>query len=235
MSNICIIPARGNSKRIKNKNIRLFNDKPMISFAIEVALASNLFEHIVVSTDNLKIKEISEKCGAEVPFIRPDYLSDDYSNTQSVICHGISECENFGWNFSFVCCIYPCVPLLRKKDIIKGFDLVNSSIDYFVFPISELNSNPQRSLELKKNDQVYSVFPNFEKERNQDLKKTFFDVGQFYWGHKELWKTSKSIHNYAKGMVMPKWRAVDIDTEEDWIMSELMYTILEKRGENESL
>ena len=231
MSNICIIPARGKSKRIKNKNIRKFNDLPMISFAIKAALESNLFEHIVVSTDNNEIIKIAKEFNAEVPFTRPDDLSDDFTDTQSVINHSIGECENLGWNFNFVCCIYPCVPLIKTKDIRNSFDILKSSKDFFVFPISEISSNPLRSLGIKKNGELFSLFPDHEKMRSQDLKKGFFDTGQFYWGHKELWKTTKSIHSNAIGLIIPKWRAIDIDSEDDWIMAELLYNIHEKRGE----
>ena len=230
MSNICIIPARGNSKRIKNKNIRKFNDMPMISFAINAAIASNLFEHIIVSTDNNEIVNIAKQFNAEVPFIRPDNLSDDYTNTQSVIKHSIGECESLGWSFNFVCCIYPCVPLITKKDIKNGFDILSSSKDLFVFPIAETSSKPQRSLGRQKNGNLFSLFPEFESSRTQDLTKGFYDAGQFYWAHKELWKKSKSIHNNSKGLIISKWRAIDIDDEDDWKMAELLYTIQKKRG-----
>ncbi len=231
MSNICIIPARGNSKRIKNKNIRLFNNKPMISFAIEAAFKSNLFDHIIVSTDNNEIAKIAEEFNAELPFIRPDNLSDDHTNTQAVIKHGIYQCENLGWDFNFVCCIYPCVPLINSSDLKTSFDIATISKNSFIFPIAEISSNPQRSLGIKQNGEIFSLFPDYEKMRTQDLKKGFFDAGQFYWGHKELWKNSKSIHNNAKGLIIPKWRAIDIDSEDDWIMAELMYNIQDKRGE----
>lgn len=231
MSNICIVPARGNSKRIKNKNIRKFNDIPMIAFAIEAALASNLFEHIIVSTDNYEIAKIAKQYNAEVPFMRPDNLSDDYTDTKSVIIHGIDECENLGWNFNFVCCIYPCVPLIKTKDIREGFDILNSSKNLFVFPIVETNSRPQRSLGRRKSGDLFSIFPEFERLRTQDLTEGFFDAGQFYWAHKEFWKKSISIHNNAKGLIISKWRAIDIDYEEDWEMAELLYTIQKKRGQ----
>ena len=235
MSNICIIPARGNSKRIKNKNIRIFDNKPIISFAIEAAFKSNLFDHVLVSTDSDKIAKIARDLKAEVPFLRPINLSDDFTDTLSVIKHSILECERFGWNFNFVCCLYPCVPFITKKDIIESLNLLNSSKDYFVFPIVESPSVPQRSLGIKKNDNLFSLFPEFESSRTQDLFKGYFDAGQFYWAHKDLWKESKSIHNNAKGLIIPKWRAIDIDYEDDWFMAELLYTIQKKRGEIESI
>ena len=229
MSNICIIPARGKSKRIKNKNIRSFNDKPIISFAIEAAFKSNLFDHVLVSTDSEKIADIAREFEAEVPFLRPNNLSDDYTNTSSVIKHTIYECENLGWNFNFVCCLYPCVPFITKKDIVEGFDLLNYSKEFFVFPIVESASVPQRSLGIKNNGNLFSIFPEFESSRTQDLVKGYFDAGQYYWANKNLWKESKSIHNNAKGLIIPKWRAIDIDYEDDWLMAELLYTIQKKR------
>ena len=230
MSNICVLPARGNSKRIKNKNIRKFNDIPMIAFAIKAATSSNLFEHIIVSTDNGEIIKIAKEFNAEVPFIRPGELSDDYTDTQSVIRHSICECENLGWKFDFVCCIYPCVPLIKTEDIRDSFDILNYSKDLFVFPVAETSSKPQRSLGRRKSGNLFSIFPEFEKSRTQDLTEGFFDAGQFYWAHKEFWKNSKSIHNNAKGLIISKWRAIDIDYEEDWKMAELLYTIQKKRG-----
>ena len=230
MSNICIIPARGNSKRIKKKNIRKFNDIPIIAFAIKAALSSNLFEHIIVSTDNNEIAKISKEFNAEVPFIRPEHLSDDYTDTQEVIRHSISECENLGWDFNFVCCIYPCVPLIHTRDLRDSFDILNYSKDLFVFPVVETNSKPQRALGRRKSGDLFSIFPEFERSRTQDLTDGFFDAGQFYWAHKEFWKKSKSIHNNAKGLIISKWRAIDIDYENDWKMAELLYTIQEKRG-----
>ena len=235
MNNICIIPARGNSKRIKNKNIKKFNNLPIISFAIKAATKTNLFDHIIVSTDSRNITSIAKEYGAEVPFKRPENLADDHTKTQPVINHAIEACENLGWNFDFVCCIYPCVPLINYKDIINSFNLLNSSENKFILPIAETLSNSHRALGIKKDNSIYSLFPDFEITRTQDLMKTFFDVGQFYWGHKYLWKTSNSIHNNSKGLIIPKWRALDIDNEEDWLMAELMYTILETRGKIEPL
>ena len=235
MKNICIIPARGNSKRIKNKNIRSFNQKPIISFAINVAKRSNLFDHILVSTESSKIAEIAKEHGAEIPFIRPINLSDDYTSTQSVINHAISQCENLGMDFNYVCCIYPCVPLLNPNDLEKSFEIINDLEDKFIFPVAETPSNSYRSLGMKENESIYPLFSNFENLRTQDLEKTFFDVGQFYWGHKSIWKKAESIYKNSKGYIIPKWKAIDIDNEEDWFLAELMYTNLERRNKIEYL
>ena len=179
MKKICIIPARGNSKRIKNKNIRLFNQKPIISFAINAAKNSNLFDHILVSTDSPKIAETMKEYGAEIPFIRPINLSDDYTSTQSVINHGISQCENLGMDFSYVCCIYPCVPLLNPNDLEKSFHILDIFKDKFIFPVAETSSNAYRSLGIKENGSIYTLFSDFENHRTQDLEKTFLMLACF--------------------------------------------------------
>ena len=235
MKKICIIPARGNSKRIKNKNIRLFNQKPIISFAINAAKNSNLFDHILVSTDSPKIAETAKEYGAEIPFIRPINLSDDYTSTQSVINHGISQCENLGMDFSYVCCIYPCVPLLNPNDLEKSFHILDIFKDKFIFPVAETSSNAYRSLGIKENGSIYTLFSDFENHRTQDLEKTFFDVGMFYWGHKNTWKSGQHFYKKSKGYIIPKWKAIDIDNEEDWLLAELMYTNLERRNKIENL
>ena len=102
---LCVIPARGGSKRIPRKNIRHFCGKPMIAYAIEAAKSSNLFDNIVVSTDDNEIATISETFGAEIPFMRPDELANDYAGTVDVIAHAINECEKNGFKSETVCCI----------------------------------------------------------------------------------------------------------------------------------
>ena len=188
----------------------------MIAFAIKAALASNLFEHIIVSTDNYEIANIAKQYNAEVPFMRPDNLSDDYTDTRSVISHGIDECENLGWDFNFVCCIYPCVPLIKTEDIREGFNILNSSKDIFVFPIAEANAKPQRSLGRRKSGDLFSIFPEFERSRTQDLTEGFFDAGQFYWATKNKWLKSKNLFDGFLPFEINQSRFCDINNIEDW-------------------
>src|SRR6056300_252800 len=117
LMHIAIIPARSGSKRIPNKNIRNFHGRPMISYAISVALDSGLFEHVVVSTDDVGIAEIAKTMGAEVPFLRPAELADDLTPTVPVVAHAIEQCIIKGWSAEYVCCIYPAVPLLHPDDL----------------------------------------------------------------------------------------------------------------------
>jgi pseudaminic acid cytidylyltransferase len=116
---IAVIPARGGSKRIPRKNIKLFAGKPMIAYAIEAAKKSGLFDHVVVSTDDSEIVKIALEWGAEVPFLRPKELADDHTPTVPVIAQAIEACKQIGWPIDLVCCIYPGVPLIQLEDL-KG-------------------------------------------------------------------------------------------------------------------
>ena len=137
--NIAIIPARGGSKRIPRKNMKLFDGKPMIAYAINAAEASGLFEHIVVSTEDEEIAAISRKWGAETPFARPAELANDYTATVPVIAHGIKACRALGWKFEQVCCIYPAVPLIQVDDLVGSLArLIDSGADY-CFPVTTLD------------------------------------------------------------------------------------------------
>ncbi len=227
--NIAIIPARIGSKRIVKKNIKLFNGSPMISFVIKESLKSGLFDKIIVSTDSDEIKKISEQYGATCPFTRPKNISDDFTPTVPVIDHAIRFCEeNFNWNIDNVCCIYPCAPFLLKSDLEIGLKLLDGSTKDYVFPIAEFNSSIYRSLKIKEKNNLVSVFPENILERTQNLDKAYYDVGQFYWGRKSSWLKNDKIHSSSEGIIIPSWRAVDIDTPDDWKRAELLFNLLEK-------
>ena len=179
---VAIIPARGGSKRIPRKNIKEFCGKPMISWAIEEAKNSKLFDHIIVSTDDSEIKKISESYGAIVPFIRPADISDDHTPTVPVISHAVKEVDALFKNVDYACCIYPCSPLLKASDLVKSFNLLQSSKEDYVYPVVEYPHSIFRSMRQTKNGKMQFIYPEFELTRTQDLEETFHDAGQFYWG-----------------------------------------------------
>jgi pseudaminic acid cytidylyltransferase len=224
--NIAIIPARGGSKRIPRKNIKLFAGKPMIAYAIETAKNSNLFEKIIVSTDDLEIAEIATKYRAEVPFIRPPELANDFAGTVPVIAHAISFCQNLGWKIENACCIYPCTPLMEFEDLKKAFEQLKSKNVDFVFPVCEFPSAIQRALKQNLNGTMEPFYPQFEQTRTQDLEKAYHDAGQFYFGKADAWTQEKKIHSGGIGLLIPSWLAVDIDTPEDWERAESIYKSL---------
>jgi len=222
--NLCVIPARGGSKRIPRKNIREFCGKPMIAYAIVAAKSSNLFDEIIVSTDDSEIASLSKSLGVEVPFKRPDKLANDYAGTVEVVAHAIRECEKVALIAETVCCIYPCVPLIQPEDIRRTLNLLesNAQADY-AFPVTEFPSAIQRGLKRNSQGLMSSFYPEYEQMRTQDLEPAYYDVGQFYWGYRSSWLNNDSIHNSGAGYVIPSWRVVDIDTNDDWKRAELLF------------
>jgi len=220
--NIAVIPARGGSKRIPRKNIKSFGGKPMIAYAIEAAVSSALFEHVLVSTDDPEIQSIAIEWGAETPFTRPNTLADDQTPTVTVMAHAITECAALGWQFSNVCCIYPCVPFLEAKDLKNALTAFEKSQAPYCFPVTAFPSAVQRALKQTGNGQMMPLYPEFESTRTQDLEPAFYDAGQFYWGKKQAWLSRVPIHSHGIGHVVPSWRVIDIDTPGDWAHAERM-------------
>jgi pseudaminic acid cytidylyltransferase len=227
--NIAIIPARGGSKRIPRKNVKLFGGKPMLAHAIGAARASGLFEHIVVSTDDEEIGAVAREWGAETPFVRPAELSDDYSATAPVISHAVIACRALGWTFDNACCIYPCVPLIDVRDLSEVLALLNKVKTDYCFPVAQFRSPIQRALRRLDDGALKPWHEQYELKRTQELELAYHDAGQFYWGSADAWTRNQRIHSSGAGYVVPEWRAVDIDTDEDWQRAELLYQALHGR------
>ncbi|NDY73270.1 pseudaminic acid cytidylyltransferase [Desulfobacter hydrogenophilus] len=221
--NIAIIPARGGSKRIPHKNIRMFCGRPMIAYAITAAKESGLFKHVVVSTDNEKIARIAREWGAVIPFVRPSELANDYTPTAPVIVHAIEACRIMGWSFENVCCIYPGVPFICNDDLKDALNLLLKSESEFCFPVTEFPSAVQRALIRLEDGKMKPLYPQFETTRTQDLQPAYHDAGQFYWGNTEAWEKNIKIHSNGIGYVIPNWRVIDIDTPADWKRAEMLF------------
>ncbi len=192
--NICIIPARGGSKRIKKKNIRTFNGKPILIWSIETALKSNCFEKVIVSTDNNEIANIAISNGAEVPFIRPANLADDHSTTTSTIIHAINYLKQTIGVPNAVCCLYATAVFTSPEDLQQGmYKLKHLKEDKFVFAGCKYNSPIQRALKMNKNGSISMMNPEYFNTRSQDLESTYHDIGQFYWGRPKAWLSNKNL------------------------------------------
>ena len=220
---IAVIPARGGSKRLPRKNIKPFCGRPMITWPISAALESGLFEHVLVSTDDEEIACLARANGAEVPFMRPAQLASDDAATVPVITHAVEEMRGRGWFGKFACCIYPCTPFVRPSDIAGALSLLETSNADFVYPVVEYAHPTFRAMRRTASGKMEFVFPECEMMRTQDLKPTFHDAGQFYWGKADAWAQGKRMHTAGIGMVVPAWRFVDIDNESDWTRAELMF------------
>lgn len=223
---LAIIPARGGSKRIPRKNIKPFAGKPMIAYAIDAARNSGLFDHVVVTTDDQEIAAIARQYGAEVPFMRPPELSDDHAGTVPVIAHAIQACRALGWDAQQVCCIYPGVPLLRVQDLQAAHALLDAGDADYAFTVASFPAAVQRALRRGADGKMAPMNPEFVRTRTQDLEPGYYDAGQFYWGTAQAWLKGDSPHQNGKGLVIPEWRAVDIDTPDDWRRAELMFQAL---------
>lgn len=223
---LAVIPARGGSKRIPRKNVRPFAGRPMICHAIEAARATGVFERIVVSTDDAEIADVARAAGADVPFMRPAALADDHAGTVPVIAHAL---DAITWPDGAhpVCCIYPGVPLLSPADLVAALRLLEEGGCDHVFPVLAFDSPVQRAMRRLGDGRVEPLQPAHALTRTQDLEPAFHDAGQFYWGWPEAWRAGRHPHHGGRSLVLPRWRAIDIDTPDDWARAEAMYAALQ--------
>jgi pseudaminic acid cytidylyltransferase len=220
MGNLCIIPARGGSKRIPRKNIKLFHGKPIIAYSIELAINSGLFSEVMVSTDDAEIAEIALEYGAQVPFIRSEKNSNDFATTLDVLNEVCNNYRDNGRNFDHLLSIYPTAVLANVNDIRKGYLLID---EYeMVLPITRYSYPPQRSYKLNQNNSLEFVYPENANKRSQDLSPWFHDAGQWYW-FKNL-ELKNNLGEFKKGFIeIPNLQVQDIDSIDDWEIAELKY------------
>ncbi len=222
---LAVIPARGGSKRVPRKNVRPFAGRPMIGYAIEVARRSGLFEHIVVSTDDAEVAAVARELGADVPFLRPAELADDFTPTVPVIAHAVRACAELGWNTPLACCIYPAVPLLQPESLVQALALLESSDAPYAFPVLAYRAPIQRALSRTVQGRSAPLHPEHMQTRTQDLPPAYHDAGQFYWGRAEAWLAGRPLHADACTLVCDEGSVVDIDTEADWALAEALYRV----------
>lgn len=226
---VAVIPARGGSKRIHRKNIRDFCGKSMIAWPIAEAKESGIFEHILVSTDDEEIAEVSKSCGAEVPFMRPAELSDDYTGTAEVVAHAVSWMHEQGWHPESVCCIYATAPFIKKDDLFKAYKIFKTNKWSYVFSAASFSFPIQRAIKKLNGGGIDMFQPEHFETRSQDLEDGFHDAGQFYFGKPEAWIAKEKIfQKNSEIVVLPRWRVQDIDTELDWKHAELIMNVLMK-------
>lgn len=222
--NIAIIPARGGSKRIPNKNIKLFCGKPVISYSINEAKKSGCFDRILVSTDNLVIANIALNYGAEVPFIRPSDLGDDFTGTTPVVKHAVKWLLDSGAKFKNICCIYPAAPFAFSRHLNSALKILESKGCDFVFPVGEYSKPIQRGLKINNEGLIEMLNPDNLSIRSQDLEKAYFDGAQFYWGSLKAWESAMHIFKANSiPLVISENELQDIDTLEDWESAERKY------------
>ena len=228
---ICLIPARGGSKRIPRKNIRSFRGKPMIAWSIAAANTSNCFDQVLVSTDDEEIAEVAREHGAEVPFLRPAHLSDDQASTQAVIAHALEWVQKQGVVCEALCCLYATAPFVQADDLRQSQQqLMESRPGTLVFAATSFPFPIQRAIHLDAQGYASMFQPECFSSRSQDLTEAYHDAGQFYWATPETWLTVTNLFEGMRPLLLPRWRVQDIDTEEDWQRAELLHQLLSEQA-----
>ncbi len=220
---IAVIPARGGSKRIPRKNIKPFYGKPMIAWSILAAANSTLFDHVIVSTDDAEIAAVANRWGAEVPFMRPQELADDYTGITEVIAHATQWSLAQGWPVMQVCCICATAPFIKVDDLKHGYELLTSGNWEYALSVTDFAAPIFRSFQETSTGGIEMFFPEYFSFRSQDLPHALHDAGQFYWGQPSAWLEHKRIfEHYSIPVLIPRWRVQDIDNEDDWKRAEIL-------------
>ena len=229
---LCVIPARGGSKRIPRKNIKFFFGQSMIGYSIKAAIASECFDKVIVSTDDQEIAEVAKSFGAEVPFMRPDELANDYTTTIPVIKHAIEWFDDQGQSPSEVCCLYATAPFIQEDSIRRAYKKMKQERADYCFTVTSFAFPIQRAIKITVENRIEMFYPEHFETRSQDLEESYHDAGQFYWGKAEAFKQQKPLFSKsATPYILPRHLVQDVDTPEDWKRAELMYQVLKKSGE----
>jgi len=226
---IAIITARGGSKRIPGKNIKDFLGKPIIAYSIEAALKSDLFDDVMVSTDDKEIAEISKKYGANIPFLRSKETSNDFATTVEVLIEVINDYKKTGKEFEYGCCIYPTAPFINSTVLSDSFKKIIDGKSDSLIPVVRYSYPVQRALRINGNNLLEFISGENKNKRSQDLEAAYHDAGQFYWFKTSRFLETKSlISNKSSFIEIPESMCQDIDNEEDWKIAELKYKLILK-------
>lgn len=226
MSNLCIIPARGGSKRIPRKNIKDFLGKPIIAYSIHTALQSRLFDEVMVSTDDEEIAEIAIEYGAKVPFTRSNNNSNDFATTVDVLKEVEQEYIKLNKEFDFICCIYPTAPLTRTEDLINGYEQIVKMKYFSVFPVVSYGYPVWRGIRFDKAGKTQLVWEEYKNARSQDLEPVYHDAGQWYWYNPNKILDTLFTEN-SSSIILSEENVQDIDCLTDWKLAEMKYELLQ--------
>lgn len=224
MRNICIIPARGGSKRIPRKNVRDFLGKPIIAYSIEAAVKSGLFEEVMVSTEDAEIAAIAKQYGASVPFMRSADTANDFAGTDDVIKEVLREYKKQGREFDVVCCIYATAPFVTVENLKKAYEQIGDTYDA-AFSMVRYSYPVQRALCVR-NGFVGMREPQYYDARSQDLEPVFHDAGQFYFMKVNDIDNLLFWTDHTYGLELSELMVQDLDTETDWQLAEMKYKLL---------
>ena len=223
MSVLCIITARGGSKRIPRKNIRDFLGKPIIAYSITAAIESGIFSEVMVSTDDPEIAQVSREYGAGVPFMRSAETSDDFATTRDVLLEVLGEYRRLGKSFEYFACIYPTAPFVTAKKLRQAFDILRNSNADEVTPVVRYSFPPQRAFVMRDDSLVWQ-YPEYRNSRSQDLEPVYHDCGQFYFYRTDIYTGLAKGTSRRLPVIMPEEETQDIDNLSDWAVAEIKYS-----------
>lgn len=227
---IAIITARGGSKRIPKKNIRDFCGRPIIEYSIEAAITSDVFQEVMVSTDDGEIAKIARKCGAAVPFMRSPDTADDYATTVDVLMEVLGEYQRKGKGFERACCIYPTAPFITPEKLQRAMALLEEEGTEAVVPVTAFSFPPMRGMYIR-DGRLWYHHPEYAAMRSQDIETMYHDCGQFYCFKPDILLHKRAIiTEHTKALVIPEQEVQDIDTLEDWAIAEMKYRLLIHSG-----
>ena len=219
---LCVIPARGGSKRIPRKNVKYFLGKPLIAYSIEAALNSGVFERVIVSTDDAEIADVAVKFGAQVPFMRDAALSDDYATSSDAVADAATRLGEY----THVCCLYATAPLITGEILREAYGKFEEAECEFLFSATEFSFPVQRAIRLSNDGAVNMFYSQFALTRSQDLERAYHDAGAFYFGRREAWLEKKPIFApHSRAFLLPRNLVCDIDTPEDFEFAQKLYRI----------
>ncbi|MDC3208397.1 pseudaminic acid cytidylyltransferase [Pelagibacteraceae bacterium] len=231
--NICIVPARGGSKRIANKNIKLFSGKPMIYWSLKTIKEAKIFDKIIVSTDSAEISKVSSNLGAEVPFIRPDDISNDKANIHDVMYHSSRWIQENYPSTKIVSCIFPTAPMIETSDLKQALSRIRDESWDYVISAVKIDNRILRGFTLENDERLRMYCPQYQKTLSQDLPDVFMDAAQFYFGKITSWLNKKDFFSKETSPIfIDSSRVQDIDNEKDWIEAETKFTKYISRKKN---
>lgn len=225
---LAIIPARGGSKRIPKKNIKVFCGKPIMFYSINAAIKSGIFDIVMVSTDSDEIASLAKEYGAEVPFLRSNRTSDDYATTSDVLEEVLLRYKDIGYTFDCFCCIYPTAPFVTATKLNEAFTLFEGKKAEAVLPVVKYSYPPQRAIVIKDGLASFQYIAN-RFARSQDLEPIYHDVGQFYFLRtEEFIKQHDLVLKKTIPLIVNEFEVQDIDNETDWKLAEIKYRMAVK-------
>jgi CMP-N-acetylneuraminic acid synthetase len=226
---LAVVPARAGSKRIPNKNVMKFGDKPLIAFTIEAAVGSALFGQVVVTTDSPEIADIARRYGAETPFLRDPILSDDFVPVSAATVDVLERLDSADDSFVEVCQLMPTCPLRTSADIVDSYaQFRKTDADSQLSVVRYGWQNPWWAM---RRDDGFVVVPLFEQAlsaRSQDLSALFCPTGAVWWAKAGALRREGTFHMPGRtGWEIPWTRGVDIDSEDDWLLAEVLLRLVE--------